>query len=100
MMTNTHCCRIRAQDLCSCSKAASALRRDTRCLHDTELQDVSDNKLGRGSGSSTTPTLKSGSALRGPSAQGEAKVLCRLSGELRFSPSVVRSVPSACTCGD
>jgi hypothetical protein len=42
-------------------------------------------------------TLKSGSAFSGPSAQGDAKVLCSWSGELRLSPSVVRSVPKACT---
>ena len=40
-------------------------------------------------------TLKSGSGLSGPSLQGLANVLCRLSGELRLSPRVVRSVPSA-----
>ena len=40
-------------------------------------------------------TLNSGSGLEGPSAQGEANVFHRLSVELRFSPNVVRSVPSA-----
>jgi hypothetical protein len=42
-----------------------------------------------------TPTLKSGSGLPGPSAQGEEKVFHRASGELRFRPRVVRSVPRA-----
>lgn len=40
--------------------------------------------------------LNSGSPLEGSSDHGEPNVLCRSSAKLKLSPSVVRSIPSAC----